>query len=909
MKSFFGRGGTSTSKSSGAGRRRLTLAVALSVSLLAGLAFSVAALANTHASSPGPYTIPTDTSTVQTGTTYTVTTGSDSPTTTSGWQPAPAGYTAPANDGLGVTPGSVKHVWVIVLENKAYDASFTPLEGTQGSYLDALPEEGALLTNYYGTGHSSLDNYVTMASGQAPQADDQDDCPGYTALSGATSDSDGSNIVDGIDLNGTLASNPNYGQFVSAAGPDAPAGDNGCVYPSSVPTIFNQLDAASESWKVYAQDLDTTNYAPAANQNAGTAVCGAPDPTVGATPTAALGNAGSTNGASFGNDGSANANSQYVSKHNPLPWFDSILSGTDCAKNLNTGSTFDSTTGNAPGNSDHLATLFGPNDQLDTDLQSASTTPDFSFIVPNNCSNGHDAVCAGDNLSGGFTNAADAAGQTGQIPNSTPTNYTGGTYSESLFLQHIIPEIESSAAFQQNGLIVVTYDESYPPFTWQNSFANSTLLPSTAAGSLVTDEAGESLYGRSLNWEPTGPNATLVQGPNGQALTPGPGYNENIDRPGTTADGSVQSCSAGTTANGYSYYDTVTGTVTSTSTTFTSPSPTAPTYCESGAAGTPTSASAQSNVSIASGSSTALDVASNPGTTAPAQTTLKNEGEEVTAWSGTAPTFTDNATGNASYTGPVYVGNVINTAETATAGSAATPKGEVFSGQFQLVDAQGNLLTSNASYNGSATLHWADTDNDPFYDAFDPTTGGGDAGAVLISPFIKPGTVSNTYYNHYSLLRSLEDIFQVNTLATGSSSGYTGTISLSNGLDNDGHIGYAAQPGLTPFGSDVFTNVAATVSTVTQTTTVTTPGGTTTVTAPGGTTTVTTPGGTKTVVKVEAVVPDVIGDPLSKAKAAITADGLKVGTIKGKGAAVASESPHAGSRVDAGTKVDLTLKK
>ena len=69
---------------------------------------------------------------------------------------------------------------------------------------------------------------------------------------------------------------------------------------------------------------------------------------------------------------------------------------------------------------------------------------------------------------------------------------------------------------------------------------------------------------------------------------------------------------------------------------------------------------------------------------------------------------------------------------------------------------------------------------------------GGDTGTVLISPLIKPGTVSSTYYNHYSTLRTLEDIFNV--------------ARKSRGLDGMGHIGYAAQPGLAPFGKDVFTN-------------------------------------------------------------------------------------------------------
>jgi hypothetical protein len=59
--------------------------------------------------------------------------------------------------------------------------------------------------------------------------------------------------------------------------------------------------------------------------------------------------------------------------------------------------------------------------------------------------------------------------------------------------------------------------------------------------------------------------------------------------------------------------------------------------------------------------------------------------------------------------------------------------------------------------------------------------GGDQTGAVMISKFIKPGTVSTVPYNHYSMLKSIEDMF---------------------GLD---HLGYAAQAGLTGFGDDIFT--------------------------------------------------------------------------------------------------------
>ena len=58
--------------------------------------------------------------------------------------------------------------------------------------------------------------------------------------------------------------------------------------------------------------------------------------------------------------------------------------------------------------------------------------------------------------------------------------------------------------------------------------------------------------------------------------------------------------------------------------------------------------------------------------------------------------------------------------------------------------------------------------------------GGGRTGAVLLSPLIRPGTVSTVAYNHYSLLRSIEDIF------------------------GQPHLGDAAMPQVRSFGPDVF---------------------------------------------------------------------------------------------------------
>ena len=66
-----------------------------------------------------------------------------------------------------------------------------------------------------------------------------------------------------------------------------------------------------------------------------------------------------------------------------------------------------------------------------------------------------------------------------------------------------------------------------------------------------------------------------------------------------------------------------------------------------------------------------------------------------------------------------------------------------------------------------------------------PGAGGGQTGAVLVSPFIAPGTTSSSAYNHYSLLASIEDLF---------------------GL---GRLGMAGVSGLPTFGADVYNKAAA----------------------------------------------------------------------------------------------------
>jgi len=61
-----------------------------------------------------------------------------------------------------------------------------------------------------------------------------------------------------------------------------------------------------------------------------------------------------------------------------------------------------------------------------------------------------------------------------------------------------------------------------------------------------------------------------------------------------------------------------------------------------------------------------------------------------------------------------------------------------------------------------------------------PTGGGGRLGLLLISPFVEPGTTSETYFNHFSLLATIEDLFSLEK------------------------IGYAAEPAITGFDESIF---------------------------------------------------------------------------------------------------------
>jgi hypothetical protein len=251
----------------------------------------------------------------------------------------------------------IQHVFVIVLENENGSTSFGP--NSPAPYLaKTLTSEGAYLPNYYSIGHESNDNYVAMISGQAPNPENQGDCEDF----------------DNLDP-GTISS---YGQAVG----------DGCVFPSGVQTIADQLDGAGLTWRDYNQSMGDDPSREAA-------VCGHPG----------IGGQDNTQ--------SGTAADEYATRHNPFVYFHSIIDNTTLCDT-------------------HVVNL----SYLPQDLASAADTPNYVFITPDLCADGHDLTCSTPGRPGGFAGIEQ-------------------------FLQEWVPMITNSPAFKtQNGLLIITFDES-----------------------------------------------------------------------------------------------------------------------------------------------------------------------------------------------------------------------------------------------------------------------------------------------------------------------------------------------------------------------------------------------------------------------------------------------------------------
>lgn len=244
-------------------------------------------------------------------------------------------------------PAPISHVFVINLENKGFDETFGP--DSPADFLNGLTEDGQLLTQYFGTAHASLGNYLAQISGQPPSESTQRDCITYSDFAATGTDADG--IV---------------------------AGD-GCVYPAEVQTVADQLEEADLTWGGFMEDMGEPCRHPVIGEVDETQI--------------------------------ARADDQYATRHNPFMYFHSIIDDEASCQ-------------------EHVVDL----SELPAALESADTTPNLVYITPDLCSDAHDDPCV-DGRPGGLESADD-------------------------FLEEWVPQITDSPAFQEGGLLVITFDEA-----------------------------------------------------------------------------------------------------------------------------------------------------------------------------------------------------------------------------------------------------------------------------------------------------------------------------------------------------------------------------------------------------------------------------------------------------------------
>ncbi len=160
----------------------------------------------------------------------------------------------------------------------------------------------------------------------------------------------------------------------------------GCAYPALVRTLPDQLEKAGLTWRAYMEDMGNN---PAREPAACAHVAvGTPD-----------------------NTEEAQIGDQYAARHNPFVYFHSII---DEQRRCD----------------QHVVNLT----LLAQDLKSAATTPNYIFITPNLCNDGHDSTCV--------------------------DGRRGGLHEIDAFLRQWVPLITQSPAFRTDGLLVITFDES-----------------------------------------------------------------------------------------------------------------------------------------------------------------------------------------------------------------------------------------------------------------------------------------------------------------------------------------------------------------------------------------------------------------------------------------------------------------
>jgi len=232
---------------------------------------------------------------------------------------------------------AIHHVWVIELENTSFGQAFGH-PSADPELARVLVGKGALLRNYYGIGHDSLDNYIAEISGQAPNIQTGQDCAYFSRF---------------LQFGGENFDKwTKYGQL---------SGD-GCVYPKYVRNVGSQLTAHRLSWKSYNQQMGNKPARDGTTATSHGPACGHPK----------LGTIDQT-------DVTGPAHDSYATRHNPFVYFQNIIGSQGYCDA-------------------HVVTL----KPLSSDLAHLATTPAYSWITPDTCADGHDTPRCQDGAKGGL---------------------------------------------------------------------------------------------------------------------------------------------------------------------------------------------------------------------------------------------------------------------------------------------------------------------------------------------------------------------------------------------------------------------------------------------------------------------------------------------------------------------------
>ncbi len=208
-------------------------------------------------------------------------------------------------------------------------------------------------------------------------------------------------LVSGQGPTAQIAANcPTFADIAPAtSGAEEQVTGTGCVYPKSTETLASQLAAKQLAWRAYVEGMNGACAHPA---------LGAADPTVGAAPAAST--TPGPPGASIPAN-QALAGEEYTTFRNPFMYFHDVIdSPSVCAANdVGLG-------------------------QLNTDLKSVKSTPALSYIVPSLCDDGSPTPCA--------------------------PGKPAGLAPADAFLRKVVPQILSSKAYKQGGLVAITVDQA-----------------------------------------------------------------------------------------------------------------------------------------------------------------------------------------------------------------------------------------------------------------------------------------------------------------------------------------------------------------------------------------------------------------------------------------------------------------